>query len=122
MNRAPAPPLEHKATSAPGDLVGPARSLQLLGAPDHPLQQLDGAAAVAERHEAAVGRGRVPAAGADVAVHDEVAALARPAELEGLELADDLERERVVELAHVDIGSATGPAMAKAWRAARRPT
>ena len=43
------------------------------------------------------------AAGPDVPVLDERAALARWAEAEGLELPDDLEREGIVELGHVDI-------------------
>ena len=41
--------------------------------------------------------------GSITAVDHEVAALALGAEPERLELADDLERERVVELAHVDV-------------------
>ncbi len=63
MNRAPAPPPEHMATSAPGTWLGGALAPQLLDAPDHPLQQLGRGAAVAERHQPAVGGHRVPAAG-----------------------------------------------------------
>src|SRR5207248_2732416 len=69
-------------------------------------EELTARAAVAERHQAAVRRDREPAAGPDRAVHHEVATLAFTAEAERLELADDLEREGVVELAHVDVGRA----------------
>ena len=60
-------------------------------------------AGVAERHQAAVGGHREPPAGRDAAVLHERAALSLGAEPERLELADDLERERVVELGHVHV-------------------
>ena len=122
VNNAPDPPLEHIATSAPVDLVGGARAAQLLDAADDALQQLHDAPRVAERHHPAVGGdGELPT-GLDGAAHHEVAALALGAEPERLELADDLERERVVELAHVDVGRARGPPArnASSRRAGRR--
>src|SRR6185437_10316407 len=60
---------------------------------------------VAEGHRAAVRGDGMAAGDVDVAVVDEAAALTGTAEAERLELTDDLERERVVELEHVDIGS-----------------
>ena len=104
VNNAPEPPLEHIATSAPSICVRRARAAQLLDAADHALQHLRRRAGVAVRHHAAVGGDRVLPARLDRAAHHEVATLALAAEPERLELADDLERERVVELAHVDVG------------------
>ena len=90
---------------------------------DDPLEELHGAAAVAERHQAAVGRDRERAAGADAGRRSRSrAALARPAEPERLELADDLEGERVVELGDVDVGRARARPWRRPARAARRPT
>ena len=106
VNRAPAPPPGAHRDLGALDLARHALAPQLLHRPDDTLQELDGRAAVAERHHAAVGRDRVAPADLDGAVHHEVAALPLGAEPVGLELADDLERERVVELAHVDVGRA----------------
>ena len=86
-----------------GDLAADARASQLLHAADDPLQHLHVEPGVAVRHRAAVGRHRDAAAGTDVAVLDERAALAFAAEAERFELADDLERERVVELGDIDV-------------------
>ena len=59
MNSAPAPPPLHSATSAPSTWMVGAPAAELLHAADHPLQELHGRAAVAERHDAAVGGDRV---------------------------------------------------------------
>ena len=104
VNNAPEPPLEHIATSAPAICVLAQVAAQLLDAADHALQHLARRAGVAVRHDPAVGGDRVLPAGLDGASHHEVAAFALAAEAEGLELADDLERERIVELADVDVG------------------
>src|SRR5205085_11582919 len=71
--------------------------------PRYPLHHLHDRPGVAERHRAAVGDDREPAAHLDGAAHYELSTLALLAEAEGLELADDLEREGVVELARVDV-------------------
>jgi hypothetical protein len=78
-------------------------SLELLHTPDDALQHLDRAPGVAVREESAVGRRRELPARTDAAVHHEVGTLARLAKPESLELANNLEGEGVVELAHVDI-------------------
>src|SRR4029079_4862330 len=86
------------------DLRARACTSQLLDTADHSLQHLARRASVAVRHHPAVGGHRVLAIGLDGATHDEVTTFSFSAEAEGLELPDDLERERVVELAHVDVG------------------
>ena len=58
---------------------------------------------MAERHGPAVGGHRELCARSDVPVLDERSAFPGCAEAERLELPDDLERERIVELGHVDI-------------------
>src|ERR1700733_6130627 len=73
---------------------------------------------MAERHGPAVGGHRELRARPDVAVLDERAAFARWAEAEGLELPDDLEREGIVELGHIDIaGRETGHRKGRTGRA-----
>src|SRR5207237_3208093 len=57
-------------------------------------------------HGGAVGGDRQPATGIDVAVFDKSSAVAVRAEAVRLELADDLEGERIVELGHVDVARA----------------
>src|SRR6185503_15904516 len=79
------------------------RAAQLERRARHLLQELRGAG-MAEREQAAVGDERELAADLDPPVHHEVAPFALLAESVRLELADQLERERVVELAHVDVG------------------
>ena len=122
LNNAPDPPFEHIATSAPSTWFDAHVAPQLLDAADDPLQHLRRRARVAVRHDAAVGRHRVLTTRFDRAAGHEVAALTLAAEAERLELADDLERERVVELAHVDVGRDRRPAVRKQSSAARRPT
>src|SRR5215213_4295536 len=111
-------------------LVGNAAALELVNSASHPLEQL-WPASVAEGHEAPVGRHRELAGRTDAPVHDEVATFADLAEPEGLELTDDLEGERVVELADVDVGGLqtrrlerppSGPAPEQAVRVPRDPT
>src|SRR5262249_30567928 len=84
------------------DLAIAAGAAELLDGLDHALAELGGAG-VAEGHQAAIGGDRTVAAEGDAAVHDEVAAFALAAEAEGLELADHLEGERIVELADIDV-------------------
>ena len=103
QNRAPDPPFEHNATSAPSTWLEAHVPRSCCGGPDDPLQLL--------RVDPGWLNDMVPpsvvtgssAPGPDVAVLDERPAFAGPAEAERLELADDLERERVVELGHVDV-------------------
>src|ERR1700686_521492 len=75
-----------------------ARSADLLDGTDDPLEELGGVAGVTERHQTPVGGDRQRPARSDVAVGDERTALSVVAEPVRLELADDLEGERVVEL------------------------
>ena len=117
MKRAPEPPLEHSATSAPGTWQVCALAAELLHAADDPLELLGVDTGVAEGHGAAVGGDRERAPRGDVARLDERPALAHGAEAVGLQLADDLEGERVVELGYVDVGRPE----ARPWRRRRRP-
>ena len=119
VNNAPAPPLLHNANAGVRDLSGRAPPLDLQHATDHPLQVLRDRTGVAVGHQPAVGVHREPAVMVDVPLVHERAAFAGAAEAVRLELADDLERERVVELEDVDVGrseparrerSACGPA------------
>ncbi|NRA00092.1 MAG: hypothetical protein HRU01_26620 [Myxococcales bacterium] len=84
-----------------GQLIG-IQAPELLRATDDLLQHLD-YPAMTERHESAVRAHGKLSAHPNAPVHDEVTPLALCAETKRLELANDLERERVVELAHVDI-------------------
>ena len=94
----------------------------LLGGPDDPLQLLRVDSRMAERHGPAVGGHRKVCAGSDVAVLDERAAFPGRAEAECLELPDDLERERIVELGHVDIaGREAGHGKGDVGPPGRRP-
>ncbi len=104
MKSAPAPPFEEMATAASGTCMGLARSAYLLDGPNDPLEKLGGVSGMPEGHEAAVGGDRQRPPRGDVTVRDERSALAVPAEPEGLQLADDLEGEGIVELGHVHVG------------------
>ena len=73
---------------------------------------------MAEREQPAVGDERALAVDRDPPAHHEVPAFALLAEAERLELADQLERERVVELAHVDVGGAQTALRERALRGA----
>ena len=121
QNRAPAPPFEHRATSAPATWLEAQVPRSCSVARMTRCNCCALIAGVAERHGPAIGRHGEGAPRPDVAVLDEGPTLAGPAEAEGLELSDDLERERVVQLGHVDVGRCQAGA-AKARRAARAPT
>ena len=110
------------ATSAPATWRVRALAPQLLDAADDPLEQSGRRAAVAEGHEAAVGGDRIAAARPRWCRRARSAALALLAEPESLELADDLEGERVVELADIDVGRAEAGTWRRPCAPARRPT
>ena len=84
--------------------VAPAYGPLLRGC-DRPLGHL-GHSGVAENHQPPVDHDGHGASDSDGAVEHEITALALAAEAEHLELADDLEGERIVELCDVDIGRA----------------
>ena len=77
--------------------------IQGLVGPDGTLHHLRIGAGVAERHGSSIGGDRVTAANGDVAVGDEWPPFALTTEAECLELADDFERERVVEFQHIHV-------------------
>src|ERR1700677_3416989 len=78
---------------------------QLLNGPNGALHHLRIRTRVAEGHGSSVRCDRMAAADGDVAVCDKRPAFALAAESERLELANDLERERIVEFQHIHVVS-----------------
>ena len=103
-------------------LVGGAHAAELQGGPDDPLQLLRVDPGMTERHGPAVRGDGELGAGRDVSVFDERSALTGGAEAESLQLADDLERERIVELGDVDVGRRQArPSRRLSWPRGRPP-
>src|SRR6516165_4070037 len=92
---------------------------QLLDGSDGALHHLRIGARVAEGHGSSVRGDRMAAVDGDVAVGDEWSALAIAAESESLQLADDFEGERVIELQHVHV---VAPQSGVAERTLGRPS
>src|SRR5262249_20633244 len=71
---------------------------------------------VAEGHGASIGGDGMAAANGDVAVGDEWSAFALAAESKRLQLTNDLERERIVEFQHIDVGMPQSRVAQRAFR------
>ena len=116
----PPVPLTH-ATFASGTCRSPASPRSCFTAST--MRNMPAHARVAGREPAAVGVGGQRAADAELAVLDERAALAAAAEPERLERQQHHRRERVVDLADVDVGRGdAGPLERELARSGRRGT
>src|SRR5271166_2519422 len=85
-------------------LQGACLTAQLLNGANGALHHLRVRTRVAKGHGSSVGGDRMAAVDGDVTIGDEWSALALAAESKSLQLTNDLERERIVEFQHIDIG------------------
>ena len=84
-------------------LQGTCLTAQLLNGPNGALHHLRIRTRVAKGHGSSVGGDRMAAVDGNVTIGDEWSALALAAESKRLQLTNDLERERIVELQHVHL-------------------